>query len=212
MCPHDRLCTAITIITKDCGSAFGLHCHDSLECRCLQRWLFVNPVCSRFWTCCLRDFPTLQPMNDARPKHVAPHIPWVYGSVSLLSILILLFLMVVQWIGQALESTGHFGHETQVPCFHEWQDMPRPFALEPASMTLPEMSCSRSSSLALPWGTTRKHSVVMRCSFVATTAFLALSTPFMAMAPTPLATSPTWYGRAENIGQEWQDWHRGTAK
>lgn len=46
----------------------------------------------------------------------------------------LLFRMVAQWIGRALETTGHFGHKTQVTCFivpfflllrTSFQDVPR---------------------------------------------------------------------------------------
>ena len=75
------------------------------------------PFCSRFWTRCLRDFPTLQPTNDARPKNVAPHDIFHESMTMGLFLYYLLFRMVAQWIGRALENTGHFGHETQVTCF-----------------------------------------------------------------------------------------------
>lgn len=86
-------------------AAFGLYCHDSLEQLVSSTMTFCKgcPFCSRFWTRCLRDFPTLQPTNDARPKNVAPHIAWVYGSVSLLSIIP---------YGCAMDRTGPWKHGT----------------------------------------------------------------------------------------------------
>ena len=138
--------------------------------RCLQRWLFAIkgcPFCSRFWT---RSNPRMTP--GQRMLH---HI--FHESMGLL------FPMVLQWIGQALENTGHFGHEKKVPIFCYFrlvsinakicqgplaiEILTLPMidsALEPASMTLPEMSCSRSSSLALPC--TRWRCDALRSAFL----------------------------------------------